>query len=71
MGRPRNNRCRECRNPLPAEEARDELTIGTDVCQRCAQVTLAGICKTKAAREWYAAWRDKLRTVMQLREPSR
>ena len=71
MGRPRNNRCRECRKPLPTEEARDELTIATDVCQRCAQVTLAGITRTKAAREWYAAWREKLRTVLQLKEPSR
>lgn len=65
MGRPRDNKCRECRKDLPVEWARDELTAGTDVCLRCASVTLARIRRASpAARVWMQTWFERLRHVL-------
>ncbi len=66
MGRPRDNRCRACRRPLPDERARDRLTAGTDVCQRCASVTLAVLYRSRAARAWLRAWRERLEALLEL-----
>jgi len=67
MGRPRDNKCRECRRNLPAEEQRDELTAGTDVCLRCASVKLAEIRRTsRAARAWTLIWLERLRHALEL-----
>jgi len=72
MSRPKDNRCHECRRPLPEEAARDELTIGTDVCLRCASVNLSKTYRSsRAAREWLAAWRDRLNGLLQHQEPDR
>ena len=67
MGRPRNSRCRVCKRDLPDEMCRDELTIGTDVCLRCAATKLAEVRRTsRAARDWLLTWRERLRHALDL-----
>jgi hypothetical protein len=62
--------CGSCGKDLPAEESRDDLTCGTDVCLRCASIRLNEAYKSPAGRRWLETWKEKLRTAMQLREPN-
>lgn len=65
--RRRNPKCRQCARPLPPDHTRDDLTSGTDVCNRCASVILATTYRTlPAARRWLETWREKLRTTLEV-----
>lgn len=64
MPRPRDNRCRVCKNDLPDEGARSERTQGTDICDRCAEVKMAGLIKQRAVRLWILEWRERLRRLL-------
>ena len=68
MARPRDGRCRNikayrggrpvrCGRRLPREATRNERTIHTDVCDRCATVKLATFYRSAAGRAWLARWR--------------
>jgi hypothetical protein len=46
---------------------RDELTSGTDVCRRCAEVKLAGLLRLPTVRAWLADWRARLELLTRLR----
>ena len=64
MPRPRDNKCRECRRDLPDEESRGERTQGTDICDRCAEVVMAGLRKRPDVRAWILEWRERLRRLL-------
>lgn len=67
MGRPKDSCCRQCRRPLPDEAARDELTAGTDVCLRCASVSLNQAYRSREGKQWLAGWMGRLQGALRLK----
>lgn len=60
LTRPADGKCARCGADLPPEHSRADLTLGTDVCQRCALSKRSLATSTPAAKAWLSAWRDRL-----------
>ena len=60
LTRPADGKCARCGGVLPAEHNRADLTLGTDVCQRCALTKRSLETGTPAAKAWLSGWRSRL-----------
>ncbi len=67
MCRPADGLCAKCRNLLPDEWVRNDMTEQTDICASCAN-TLLTILRTKPpVKAWYKAYYDRLRDTLRLK----